>query len=163
MEYKLNDFISLEDFSKIAGVSEKTIIKNYKKIPLIRIIDGQYRVLRGTRYLAHIYKYKINDNESKRYVILDCISKEKYVDNVMLGLYEESFIKILGDLLSADLIRYNENGNHYGTNAFDITPSGNKILRAKRNAIIDNISKAVQNIVTNVVVNVICNFAGEGK
>ena len=141
--------------------TKKTVLKYRNKIPLIKKVDNDYFVLKGTRLLSPIKKYKFNDNDSKRYVILDCISKDKYVDNVMLGLYEGSFLLILSDLLSAGLIRYNYNGNNYGTNAFDVTESANKLLKSEKKKIILGINAAIENVITKVAVTVICKFSAQ--
>ena len=90
-----SEYIKLDEFCILTKKTKKTVLKYRNKIPLIKKVDNDYFVLKGTRLLAPIKKYKFNDNDSRRYVILDCISKEKYVDDVMLGLYEGSFLLIL--------------------------------------------------------------------
>ena len=151
----IKKYISFDEFCFMAGKSKATVIKNYKLIPGIEKHGNEYLVLEGTRYIAPIKHYKIKTNDSKRYAILDCISKERYVDYKMVGLYENSFVDILSDFLSANLIRYNRNSNSYSTNAFDITEEGNKILAKKKNKAMEIINDIIINLTSKIVAEVV--------
>ena len=75
----MNKYISIAEFSSIAGVSEDTIKKKFKSIPGIVFEKGEYKVLIGTRYPCDIHRYKIKDSADKRYVLLKMISEYKYI------------------------------------------------------------------------------------
>lgn len=117
-------YLSLEEFAGISNISEKQIIKRRKEIPVIIKQDGQFLVLRGARYPMPINRYKVKDEYKRRFILLKAISQTKYIDNKMLGIYQEEFEQMLRDLLQSDLIYENNVGNIYGANAYSCTQAG---------------------------------------
>ena len=126
------DYISLEEFACIAGVSESTIKRNRENIPGVVYSKRKYKVLSGTRYPCDIHRYKIKDSADRRYVLLKMISEYRYITNLDLQLYHEQFVEMLRELLSAGLIKENSLPNHYGANAYDCTEKGDKLLHLKK-------------------------------
>lgn len=131
------EYITLEEFSKMCGKKETTIIKKYKEIPIIKKEKGEYKVLKGTRYPCYIKRYSIKDDYDKRYAVLSSISKQLYIDEKMLGVYSGTFKNYLKDLLVAGYIRANNNGNTYGANAYDCTAEGAEFIKKRK----ENIKK----------------------
>lgn len=126
------NYISLQQFCKIARKKEKTIIKHYKEIPIIIKDKKEYKVLIGTRYPCKIKSYKIIDDIDRRYVLLKSISDYKYIDCYMLNVYQNTFCNYLKDFISAGLIRENNNGNSFGANAYDCTELGGTIVKKEK-------------------------------
>lgn len=120
----MEENITLEEFSKIAGIKESTIKRKSKNIPGIVHEKREYRVVSGTRYPCDIHRYRINNSEDRRYILLMMISKYKYITNSDLQLYHEQFVEMLKELLAAGLIKENHLCNHYGANAYDCTEKG---------------------------------------
>lgn len=135
--------VSIEEFERIAGVKEATIRKNHDKIPGLTYRDGTYEILSGTRYLCDFSKYKMDDSEQKRYALLKVISRNKYVSNKDLNLYQEQFVTMLRELLDAGLIQPNGVENHYGANAYDCTMRGEEILRKHRKKCVEELVSLV--------------------
>lgn len=133
-------YITLKEFSVISKITEKQILKRRKEIPVIIKQDGEYLVLRGARYPMPINRYKIRNDSQRRFILLKAISQTKYVDSKMLGIYQEEFEKMLGDLLQAKLIYENNLGNTYGANAYSCTQTGADL--AEKNSF-EKLSKVV--------------------
>ena len=135
---KLNDkqslsqlYIPLEKFAKMVDKSETTILKRRNEIPGIKNDGGSWVVLKGTRYPFKINSCKIEDDNDKRRVLLLAISKYRYIDAEMLGIWEETFEGYLGDFLRAGLIQKTSVPNQHGANAYDCTEKGSLIAKAK--------------------------------
>ena len=135
--------INLEDFVKIAGVKKSTVIKNKDKIPGLYFENGEYIIIEGTRYICDLHRYKLNNSEKKRFVLLKTIGEYKYISHIELGLYMPQFEDMLRELLSAGLIRANNMANKFGANFYDITLAGEEILRKKQLESIKEISDIV--------------------
>ena len=133
--------ISIEDIEKIANVKIKTIKKNASKIPGLIIKGDSFEVLKGTRYPGDFHRYKMENSEEKRYVLLKAISEYKYIDHLKLHIYEEEFKDMLHELLDAELIRNNNLYNHYGANAYSCTIEGEKVLKGKKCNVIKKINE----------------------
>ncbi len=144
--------ISIDDFLIIANVKLSTVRKNKEKIPGLKLINGNYDILKGTRYPADFHRYKIKNSEDRRFLLLKAISEFKYVDNFTLHLYQEQFVGLIRDLLTAELIRENHLFNRYGANAYDCTPKGDDLIKSRKTI-------AVQEI-TNLVASAAGNFVG---
>lgn len=136
-------YVSLEQFSRISGVKLETVKRKWKMIPGISLEDGTYRVIEGTRYPFSFRGYKIKTHEQKRWVLLTAISRYKYIDDTMLGLYPQQFKDMLRDLVSAGLIIENGLSNYFGANAYDCTNDGDKILKLKKNEAVNRITQLV--------------------
>lgn len=135
--------ISIEQFVQNSGYKESTIFKNRNKIPGLKYIDGEYIIIKGTRYPYNLGANKLKDAADRRYCLLDAISKFKYIDSDMLRLEQEQFEEILKELLDADLIKENHLGNKYGANAYDSTPKGDRVLENKRKEAKQEITKLI--------------------
>ena len=115
----------------MAGVGIPTIKKKRDSIPGVVCDEGEYKVLKGTRYPCDIHRYTIKDSADRRYILLKEISKYKYITSIDLQLYQEQFVEMLRELLSAGLIKENQMPNHYGANAYDCTEKGDALLKMK--------------------------------
>ena len=122
------NMISFDEFVAICGLKKSTIQRRYKMIPGIEKVNGEYRVLSGTRYPFNMRRYKIQDARDRRYVLLRAISEYKYISHLELKIENKQFEEILKEFLSAKLIKENGLSNHYGANAYDITSKGLDIL-----------------------------------
>jgi hypothetical protein len=137
------EYITLDEFSKLCGISCNTIKRKYKEIPGIEKVETEYRVQKGTRYPCSIRRYKIPDSSAKRYVLLKSISENKYISAVDLQLYDKSFSIMLDELKNCNLIYENNNGNTYGANAYDCSNLGDKILQKRKKQAIQDIAERV--------------------
>lgn len=135
--------VTIEEFERIAGVKEATIRKNHDKIPGLTYRDGAYEILSGTRYLCDFSKFKMDDSNQKRYVVLKAISQNKYVSSIDVRLYQEQFENMLKELLSAGLIQPNGVANHYGANAYDCTMLGEEVLKKRKNKCVEELANLV--------------------
>lgn len=139
----MSEKISIEQFIEQTGCKRKTIIKNKEKIPGLKYIDGEFIIIRGTRYPYNIGANKLKDSEARRYCLLDAINKYKYIDFHILRLDQKQFKKMLKDLLDAGLIEANHLGNNYGANAYDCTNKGIAIMKRHRNEAIKDITDII--------------------
>ena len=135
--------ITIEEFVAISGVKKTTIRKNSSKIPGLRYINGEYEIIKGTRYPGDFHRYKLKNSGERRYVLLKAISEYKYIDHIKLRLYKEQFDALLRELLDAELICENHLFNHFGANAYDCTPHGDEILKQEKAAAIQSITNCV--------------------
>ncbi len=134
-----NNKISIEEFLNIAGVKEKTIIKNKDKIPGLTYVDGKFDIIKGTRYPCDLHRYKMRNSEEKRYVLLKTISEYKYICAQDLRVYEEQFEAFLEEFLAADLIQKNHLGNDFGANGYDCTGKGDEVIMQRKSIAIRKI------------------------
>lgn len=141
------DYISIEEFVKMAGVQEATIRKRKSDIPGLKYEDGKYTILSGTRYPCDLHRYKLKNSADRRYVLLKMISEYKYISHVELRLYEKQFNDLLRELLQAGLIKENDLKNHFGANAYDCTERGDFLLKSKKHDAI----KQIEDIVVSTV------------
>ncbi|MDP3445199.1 MAG: hypothetical protein Q8T08_20250, partial [Ignavibacteria bacterium] len=81
--------ISINEFLKIVNVKEETIRKNRHKIPGLTWSEGNYDIIKGTRYPADLHRYKLKNSADRRYLLLKAISEFKYVDHIALRIYHE--------------------------------------------------------------------------
>lgn len=134
--------ISIEEFLKIAGVKRNTVIKHKDEIPGLLFLNGEFRIIKGTRYPC-FYKDKIRDFSDRRYLLLKAISENKYIDYLKLRVYPDQFQELLRELLDAELIRENNMPNHYGANAYDSTYKGDDLLKMRKEKSIIEIANMV--------------------
>ena len=145
-------YISLEQFSKLIGKTESTIKRRRTEIPGVEYVDGVWEVLEGTRFPFKIRSCSITDDEDRRRVLLSAISTYRYIDAKMLGVYPKTFENYLGDLLQANLIRENGSPNRYGANYYDCTPEGSKIAKLNK--------EGARSKLANLVSSCIGTFSG---
>lgn len=150
MKEKEISYISFEDFVKISGVKESTIIKNYKNIPGITKTEHGFTVVSGTRYPGKIGLYKLNDSSKKRFVLLKMISQYKYINHIDLKIEHEQFKDMLRELLSAELIKPNNLCNNYGANGYDCTMRGDELIKKSDKLAIKELMIIISNI-ANIV------------
>lgn len=139
-------YITFEEFVNNSGVKESTIKRKYKQIPGITKTDDGFQVISGTRYPCDLHRYKLRDSYEKRYVLLKCISKYKYVTHTNLRLEYDQFVKMLEELLSAQLIEPNNLGNDYGANAYDCSILGDKLLKKNKELAIKEMTSMLTSV-----------------
>ena len=100
-------WISLKEFSETSGVSVATIKINYKKIPGIVKDNNDFKVLYGSRYPYNIGAAKVNDEISRKCIILKAINKRRYLSCEKLHCYQEEMDALLRELLEGGLIQSN--------------------------------------------------------
>ena len=143
-----NNYIELSKFAKRVNRSESTIKRRFSEIPVIKKENNKYFVLKGTRYPLKISSFgKIVDDYDRRRILLKAISEEKYIDCDMLGVYQETFEKYLGDYLTADLIYKNNLPNNYGANAYNCTQKGSEVARLRKEQAREKIAKEMATFV----------------
>ena len=125
----VKEYITLDEFLRIADIKKKTLDKKYKDIPGVEKICGEYLILSGTRNTCDLHRYKLDNSAKKRYVLLKMISRYKYISHLDLKIEYIQFETMLSELLSAGLICENGLSNHYGANAYDCTPLGDEVLK----------------------------------
>ncbi len=145
-------YISIAEFAKLCDIKEKTILKRQAKIPGVEKHGGAYRVLVGTRYPMQTGKFTIEDAEDRRYVLLQAISRYRYIDAGMLGIYPHSFEIYIKELESAGLIVNNNSINTEGANACDCTVNGSAILKKKK--------QQAKHDILNAIAAAVGHFAG---
>lgn len=123
------DKISIDEFLTIAGVKLSTVKRKSKEIPGLIYENGEFDILKGTRYPGDFHRYKLRNSAERRYVLLKAISEYKYIDHSKLRVYQEQFESLLKELLAAGLIVENGLPNHFGANAYDCTKKGDEILK----------------------------------
>lgn len=128
MKRKIN-YISFDEFVNNSGMKEKTVIRNWKRIPGITKTEQGFQVMSGTRYPCDLHRYKLNDSGEKRYALLKAISQYKYITHVDLKIEQLQFLDMLRDLLAAKLIQRNHLSNSYGANAYDCSPLGDQLIK----------------------------------
>ena len=139
-----NSKISIDEFLNIYNVKLSTVKKRADSIPGLKYQAGEFEILKGTRYPGDFHRYKMkNNSKKKRYVLLKAISEYKYIDHLILGLYQEQFVDMLKGLLDAGLIKENNMPNNYGANAYDCTTKGDKVLKNKTKEAIEEIALLV--------------------
>ena len=124
--------ITIEEFVELAGVKERTIRKNKDKIPGLSYNNGNYDILKGTRYPFNLRSAKLKDYGDRKYYLLKAIDQYQYIDYKKLRLNPEQFEDMLNDLLIAGLVKKNRVGNYYGANGYDITDKGESVLNGDR-------------------------------
>lgn len=129
MDEKEITYISFDEFAKNSGVKEATIKRKYKQIPGISKSDSGFTVVSGTRYPCDLHRYGLKNSGEKRFVLLKMISQYKYVTHKDLIIEHKQFQDMLGELLSAGLIQYNNLCNCYGANAYDCSRRGDELLK----------------------------------
>lgn len=128
----LDNYITLEEFSNMVDIKETTIKKNYKKIPGIEIIDGEYYVLKGTRYPGKVNMYKIETLIDKEYVMLKLTSQFKYIDHKMLKIYQNDFNNMTNSLVEKGYLIKNDSLNKYGLNEYYCPVEVRDIFKTKK-------------------------------
>lgn len=106
--------VSIEEFIKIANVKKETIKKNRNKIPGLTYENGEFDIVKGTRYPGDYHRYKLKNSADRRYLLLKAISEYKYIDHIPLQVYPEQFKELLKELLDAKLIKENHLYNNFG-------------------------------------------------
>ena len=135
--------ISIDTFVALSGYKESTIFRNREKIPGLSYKEGEYCIIKGTRYPYNMGSNKLKDSSDRRFCLLDAIHKYKYIDSVKLKMYQEQFVDMLRELLDAELIKENHLGNNYGANAYDCTPKGEELVKRQRYEAIREITELV--------------------
>ena len=54
--------VSIEEFIKIANVKKETIKKNRNKIPGLTYENGEFDIVKGTRYPGDYQRYKLKNS-----------------------------------------------------------------------------------------------------
>ena len=126
-------YIPFPDFVLNSGVKESTIKKRYREIPGLTKSEDGFTVISGTRYPFDKRNLSIRDSGERRYTLLKAISLYKYISHRELKVEQVQFQAMLGDLISAGLIRTNGLCNAYGANAYDCTPKGDELIRRADN------------------------------
>lgn len=136
-------YIPLEKFAKMVGKNETTILRRRNEIPGIKNDGGSWVVLKGTRYPFKINSCKIEDDDDKRRVLLLAISKYRYIDAEMLGIWQETFEGYLDDFLRAGLIHKTNVPNQHGANAYDCTEKGSTIIKKRKDSFKQQLANAI--------------------
>ncbi len=129
----------------MTGVSKKQILKRIKDFPGIEFVDGEYRVVYGTRY-PMARRDRIQGIDDRRRVLLKAIDQNKYIDATVLGIYQGEFEAILGDLISANLIYENDSDNYYGANKYSSRSGVTMLLKKRRREANAELARAVATI-----------------
>lgn len=162
MDEKEITYISFDGFVNNSGVKEATIKRRYKQIPGIIKSDTGFTVVSGTRYPCDLHRYRLKNSGEKRFVLLKMISQYKYVTHKDLKIEHKQFQDMLGGLLSAGLIQYNNLCNCYGANAYDSSPRGDELLKLseqKAKAELVNLIASAAGTYTGAVISQIFNAA----
>ena len=142
------EYIEFDEFVNNCKVSKRTVEKRYKEIPGIYKTGNGFKVLSGTRYPCKIKNYKnLDDGYKKRYVLLKEISRYRYISHKDLRIEQRQFKDMLGELLSAGLIKRNNLCNEFGANAYDCTIKGNKLINKKEKECIKEIMMLISEAV----------------
>lgn len=152
--------VSIEDFLQIAQVKLNTVKKNRNKIPGLSYINGSFDIVKGTRYPIDLHRYKIKNSADRRYLLLLAISQYKYIDHLILGVYQEQFEDLLKELLDGELIKPNHLYNEYGANAYDCTIKGDEIIKLKKEESVKKITEIVSSCAGHFVGAVLSEVYG---
>ena len=152
--------ISIEDFLQIAKVKISTVKKNKNNIPGLTYTNGQFDIVKGTRYPFDIHRYKIKNSADRRYLLLLAISQYKYIDHLKLRVYQEQFEALLKELLDGELIKPNHLYNEFGANAYDCTTKGDEIIKLKKEEAIKHITGIVSSCAGHFVGTVLSEVYG---
>ncbi len=155
--------VSIEEFIKIANVKKETIKKNRNKIPGLTYENGEFDIVKGTRYPGDYHRYKLKNSADRRYLLLKAISEYKYIDHIPLQVYPEQFKELLKELLDAKLIKENHLYNNFGANAYDCTRKGDALLRKEKNRAVRELAEMVAKAAGCFIGSVISEvFKGNG-
>lgn len=155
--------VSIEEFIKIANVKKETIKKNRNKIPGLTYENGEFDIVKGTRYPGDYHRYKLKNSADRRYLLLKAISEYKYIDHIPLQVYPEQFKELLKELLDAKLIKENHLYNNFGANAYDCTRKGDTLLKKEKNRAVRELAEMVAKAVGCFIGSVISEvFKGNG-
>ncbi len=124
-------WISLIEFSQISGVSVATIKLNYKSIPGIVKENKDFKVLYGSRYPYNIGSAKVNDEISRKCIILKAINKRRYLSCEKLHCYQEEMDVLLEELFECGLIQSNNIYEQTGINSYICTEKGARMADLK--------------------------------
>lgn len=113
--------MTVKELSDISGINEKTIIKNYEKIPGMQYLDNKWILPDGSRYPYNLRRNQLKNMEDRVCCLLKATADFKYVDHKMLKMPKEPFDRVLKDLVEYGVLEENENDNMYGANHYDIT------------------------------------------
>lgn len=120
--------MTIEELANQAGVKVKQVKKRYKEIPgVTKNEDGSFTILDGTRYPAR-KPNRIETMHKKLRAMLLAIDKYKYIDAQALRISNNSLQLIINFALEKQWIQENGSENPYGTNKYDITFEGDRIL-----------------------------------
>lgn len=123
--------MTIEELANQAGVKVKQVKKRYKEIPgVTKNEDGSFAILDGTRYPAR-KPIRIETMHKKLRAMLLAIDKYKYIDAQALRISNNSLQLIINFALEKQWIQENGSENPYGTNKYDITFEGDRILRKR--------------------------------
>lgn len=126
------NYIELDEFLRICNIKKPTFLRRYKDIPGVEEKDGSFKILEGTRFPYNMRGNKLQTTDEKRYVLLKAINENKYIDNVMLKVFQKEFENLIKDLCSIGFIETNGMDNTYGANAYRTTSTGGKSLKESR-------------------------------
>lgn len=136
-------YIPLKRFAKMVGKKETTILRRRNEIPGIKNDGDSWVVLEGTRYPFKINSCRIEDDDDKRRVLLLAISKYRYIDAEMLGIWQETFEGYLEDFLEAGLIKRTNVPNQHGANGYDCTEKGSTIIKKRKDSFKQQLANAI--------------------
>ncbi len=125
-------YIDIENFSGLCKISENQIKRRRNEIPGIIQRKGRYYVPYGSRYPFSVKRFKNLDDYKRMAILLLAIFKRKFIDNAMLGLYQEAFDKMIDNLVKMGLIEEQNLGNSYGANAYICTLKGLEIAENQK-------------------------------
>ena len=135
--------ISIEDFLLIAGVKIDTVKRKKDEIPGLTYKNGKFDIVKGTRYPYSKGNNRLKTSADRRYHLLLATSQYKYIDHLILQVYQEQFEEMIEELLEAGLIKPNHLYNEYGANAYDCTPKGDEILKLGKKEAIGYITELI--------------------
>ena len=125
-------YIDLDEFLQICKVKKSTFLRRYKDIPGVGEKDGRFIILEGTRFPYNMRHNKLKTTDDRRYVLLKAINENKYIDNLMLQVFQTEFENLLRDLCSINLIERNRMNNLFGANAYRTAAKGGKCLKESK-------------------------------
>ena len=134
-----DNYITIEEFSKMYNIKVSTIKKRINEIHLAKKIDGEWYILKGTRYP---YRKSKKIKKEKMYItVLKAIEERKYIDENYFKIYKEDFNGILSILEENKYIKKINTLNNYGANNYITTMLGSRTIREKNinfNIVINN-------------------------
>ena len=100
--------MTVKELSDISGINEKTIIKNYKKIPGMQYLDNKWILPDGSRYPYNLRRNQLKNIEDRVCCLLKATADFKYVDHKMLKMPKEPFDRVLKDLVEYGVLEEND-------------------------------------------------------
>ena len=133
--------MTIEEFLIISDVKESTIHKRKKEIPGLTYINGEYKIIDGTRYPYNLGNSKLKEQEDKILALLKATSRNRYIDHKMLKLQKKQFERLLNELERNGYIEENGTNNPFGANAYDLTFKGAELVQLSRNKALRTLSE----------------------